>query len=553
MRPADPRDALASYNDAKTLRSPYEEDWRMCAAYCLPRHYAQWRQDGAPTQNMNSVLRRVVYDNTGIRSVPKWVSILQRLATPDGHRWHKVGASNTDLMKVYSVRKFFDDLGDLLFKYRYNANALFVQAQTEAYTSIGVYGTGPKAIMWRRDGKGFGYKAWSLRDIFILVDDEGRVTSVFRRMHMTARQFKMKFPGVQPPTSIAAELAKTNPSETNYFEIVHCVHERSDYEEKSITIRRMPYTSYYVATKDCTYVGDEEGFLNLPYVLPRVYTEPGDLYGYSPAQQALPALGGVSAMKKTLIKTGQKALDPPLLVNDDGVISGKVDQRPGAMVMGGINRQGQPMVKEMVPQSRFDVANEMLQDERGDIRDAFMVTLFEILADAPEMTATQVMERVAEKASLIAPTMGRLQSEDLGPMVEREVALLMEKGLLPQMPGELIEAKGEYEIEYSSPLAKSLRAEDAAGYMRLIETAISVASATGDSSPLDHFDLDVALPEMADIQNVPTAWMASPDKVKAKRDARQQQQEVQTAVDAAPAAASVVASAMKTQQAKGVA
>ena len=39
----------------------------------------------------------------------------------------------------------------------------------------------------------------------------------------------------------------------------------------------------------------------------------------------------------------------------------------------------------------------------------------------PQMTATEVIERTNEKGILLAPTIGRQQSEYLGPMIEREL------------------------------------------------------------------------------------------------------------------------------------
>lgn len=547
MRPANPEDAARLYEDAKALRANKEYDFRLCAAYCMPRAYGQWLSVSHPVNGrVNDAAQRFVYDSTGVRSLPKYVSILQRLVTPDNNRWHSLRASDDSLMRVWRVRDFFDQLTAKLFRMRYQSKALFVQAQTESYAQLGVYGTAPKSIMWRRDGLGFAYKAWSLRDVFFLTDDEGNITHIFRRMFVNARQFKMKFGAENAPKNIAAELSKPRPDEMKLFEIVHIVHPREDYDPKTIGIRRMKYTGYYLSVEDKTYIGEEEGFVSKPYVTARTFTEPEDVYGYSPAMQALPALGGASQMKKTNLKAGHKAVDPPLLVNDDGVISGRVDIRPGAQIMGGVNRQGVALVKELATQGRFEVSSELLQDERGDIKDAFMVTLFEILADAPQMTATQVMERVAEKASLIAPTMGRLQCEDTGATIEREIELLAEKGELGEMPPELIEAKGDYEIEYTSPLAKSLRAEDVAGFMRTFEMAINAATATQDTSPLDHFDLDTALPEIASIQNVPTRWMADPAMIAKKRDGRAQQQQVQTAVDAAPALAGVASSLIKT-------
>ena len=47
------------------------------------------------------------------------------------------------------------------------------------------------------------------------------------------------------------------------------------------------------------------------------------------------------------------------------------------------------------------------------IDDVFLVSLFKVLSEHPNMTATQVIELVNEKGMLVAPTLGRQHTEDL--------------------------------------------------------------------------------------------------------------------------------------------
>ncbi|MFN3612598.1 portal protein, partial [Tepidimonas sp.] len=292
------------------------------------------------------------------------------------------------------------------------------------------------------------------------------------------------------------------------------------------------------------YVGDEPGYRSFPYQSPRTFTESGDAYGYSPAMQAMPALGSVSAIKKTTLKSGQKAVDPPYLSHDS--VTEGLDIRPGANNPGTVDGQGRMLVRRMET-GNFQVAENMLADERKDIEDSFFVTLFQILTETPEMTATEVMERVAEKAALLAPTMGKLQTEYLGPTITREIDVLFEMGYpgLPEVPPELVEAQGEYEIVYTSPLAKGMYAEEVSGFFRLTEAATQAAQATGKPELLDFFDFETAIPEIGSRMSVPTRWMNDIKKVQALRGQREQQIQQQQIVDSAPALASVATAAMK--------
>jgi hypothetical protein len=136
--------------------------------------------------------------------------------------------------------------------------------------------------------------------------------------------------------------------------------------------------------------------------------------------------------------------------------------------------------------------------------------------------------------------MGRQQSEYLGPMIEREIDVLSRQGLLPPMPPALMEAQGEYEIEYDSPLSRAQKAEEASGLMRTIEMTLNVVNVTQNPEPLDYFNWDIIVPEVADIQAVPQRWLRARDEVDDLREARAQQAQAQQMIDAAPAMAGLM-------------
>jgi hypothetical protein len=139
----------------------------------------------------------------------------------------------------------------------------------------------------------------------------------------------------------------------------------------------------------------------------------------------LPSLKVLNEEKKTVLKQGHRVVDPVLLAHDDGVLD-NFSMRGGALNYGGVTAEGRPLVHTL-PTGNIAIGKELMDDERMVINDAFLVTLFQILTETPEMTATEVIERTREKGALLSPTMGRQQSEYIGPMIEREVDLLMQQ------------------------------------------------------------------------------------------------------------------------------
>jgi hypothetical protein len=466
-------------------------------------------------------------------------------------KYTQLTASNPDLMRINRVRDYFDKTGDIIAKLRYADTAHFIQASSEVYASMGAYGTGPCYLGKREPNAlsrktGYFYRSCPLRDTFILVNDQGEVDTVIRRLFLNTRQFYQKFPGEELPKCMKMATKSGGsqlPSDNDYYEFIHVVHPRDDFDPKMLTVEKYPIAGNYLCVKDVCYVGEEEGYRSLPYLTPRTFTEPGDPYGFSPANQALAAMGTASAIKKVTLKQGQKAVDPVLLAHDDGVLNGPVDLRPGHVNYGAVDRQGRKLIHAL-DTGNFNVSEKLIQDERADIEDSFFVYVFKLLEQNKEMTATEIVERARKETALMSPTMGRLQTEFVAKFHDRELDLADEMGVLPEIPPELQEANGEYEIIYTSPMAKNMYADEVSGFMRSTEMTLNIVNATGDPSHLDHFNFDVALPEISDHMAVPARWMNDDDKKKQLAEARKAQQEQESLMKNAGA----LAGAAKTAQ-----
>lgn len=544
----DPNNMIRKYEEAKTLRSQYNTDYRVAAAHCLPNQYQRWMTDGPAffSGNKASASRRVAYDTTGMRALPKWVAIAESMLTPRSQTYHGVEATNNDLMRILRVRQYFEALTKTLFRERYRRLAGYNKASTGGYNSLGAYGNGPIFISQRRATKlhkqsGISYRACAMSDCFWLIDDQGNISHFFRRIWLNARQAEEKFGRENVPKSVEHELKKKDPSETEFFEFVHIVWVKpdDDVDLEAFDTRRFPLAADYMGVKDREYIGEQSGYTSWPYVTPRMTTDSDEPYGFSPAQRAIAAMGSASATKKSYLKVGQRAAEQVILAHSEMQVNGVIDLNPNAVNFGAVNKEGRALVQSLPP-GDFSLAADVLTDERNDVNESFLVHLFNILTESPQMSATEIVERSSEKATLLAPMMGFLQDDLLGPQVEREVDILAHMGKLPEMPPELIEAVGEYEIVYTSPLALSLNAQETAGFLRAFQIAVETASALQDPSPLDHFDTDAAVPAIAFNQAVPSSWMASPDQIAAKREQRASQQAVQAAVQAAPAIAGVI-------------
>lgn len=477
-------------------------------------------------------------DATGMMALGRFAAICDSLLTPRNMFWHALAADNDYLAKQRGVKLWFEEATRTLFKYRYHPSANFSAQNQGIYKSLGAYGTGAvfvDALDGRLTGeRGLRYKNIPLGELFLRENHQGLCDGYIRWFKLNAQQAwdqfadTGRFPEVLKP-ALASRSQMT-------FNFLHRVCPRTDYDPERLDYRGKAWASYYLSIEGQS-VLSEGGYDTMPVAASRYDQTPGEIYGRSPAMAVLPALKTLNAQKRTFLKQAHRAADPVLLTADDGVVD--MSLRPGAINKGGVSSDGRELVK-VLPTGQIQIAKEMMEVEASLINDAFLVSLFQIMTETPTMTATEVIERTNEKGILLAPTVGRQQNEYLGPLIERELAVLGQQGLLPPMPPVMREAQGEYQVVYTSPLSRAMKAQEAAGFMRTVEAVKELVNITQDMSLLDPFDFDVAIPAIADIQAVPVSWMADDAQIAGKRKSRAAAQQRQEAIQAAPAQAAMI-------------
>lgn len=473
-------------------------------------------------------------------------AILDSLLTPRNQTWHRLVASDENLNRDREVQLWFGQVTKALFQHRYAPSANFTSNNQMVYKSLGAWGTGVLFVDQALDAPGLRYKACPLGQNYIRENHQGIVNTVLRYYPLRGHQVTSLIENGQwtGMSDGEKELAKNKPEQIFWF--IHRVQPNRDRDPRRKDAKGMEFESVTISvkTKD---VLKEGGYNSFPYAVTRYEQDnPEEKYGRSPAMMALPAMKTLNAVKKTLLKQGHRVTDPVLLTHDDGILN-NISLKPGAINPGGVSGDGRLLVRPL-PTGNIAVGEDMANGERAIVNMAFLVHLFQILTDTPRMTATEVIERTREKGILLAPTVGRQQSEYLGPVIDREIDLLAQQFLIPPMPPLLREARGEYTIQYDSPLSKAMRAQEAAGLIRTVEHVLTVVNVTGDLSPLDNFDMDIVTREIADIQAVPVHWMRALEDVQAIRQGRAEAQERQMQAQEAPGQAALVNAEAKAQK-----
>lgn len=538
----DVESILHRYSKLKTDRSNWETHWEEIAERVLPR------QAGFVGERTNGDKRtQKIFDSKPMIALDRFASVMDSMLTPRQQKWHNLRTTDDTLNRDFEVQDWFYKVNNILYNARYNPKANFASQNHERWTSVGAFGTGSLFIDFEAK-TGLRYRCLNLRDTYFLENHQGMIDTVYRHFDYTARQAAQRWgvDNLPPKLKGAFEDPKKQDHE---FEFLHVVKPRTDYDPSRADAKGKPFVSIYIALEDKVQIGNDGGYTSFPFSISRYVTAPEEIYGRSPAMMALPDIKMLNEMAKTDIRAVHKLIDPPILLHDDGILGGgamTVNMRPGGLNVGGVNRNGQAMMQPFNTGARVDISDKKMDQRRAAIDDAFMVTLFQILIETPRMTATEALIRAQEKGMLLTPTMGRQQSEALGPLIERELDLLSFHGMLPPMPQILIDAGGDYDIVYDSPMSRMQRAEELVGVQRTMELLAPFANI--DPTVLDVFNKDELARLTAEVSGVPTPVLYSPDQVAQIRAQRQQQEQQAMMLQAAQPLAGAMKDAAQANQ-----
>jgi len=516
-------------------RAVWESHWREIAERVLPRQadFDGDRPAGAKRTDK-------IFDSTAPLALERFAAAMEGMLTPRAQRWHHLRAGDTALNDRDDVRRWFARAEDALFQERYSPEANYASQQHEVYMSLGAFGSGVLFVGETARG-GVRYRAIHLAECYFDEDSQGRIDTAFRRFRLNARQAAQEWGADALPPALRRALDQ---EPDRRFEFVHAVFPRAGKDKAGGGgAEAMAFVSRYVSLEGRALV-HEGGFEEFPYAISRYVTAPREVYGRSPAMQVLADIKMLNEMARTTLRAAHKAVDPPLLVADDGVMS-RINTRPNALNFGGLGSRGQALVQPLATGANVPLGLEMENQRRRVINDAFLVTLFQILVEQPAQTATEALIRAQEKGVMLSPTLGRQQAEALGPMIAREVGILLRAGRLPRPPDALL-ADGDIEIEYASPLSRAQRAEEAVGVMRVMEAAGALAQV--DPGVFDHLDTDAAIRAVAEAHGA-GKLLRGRDEIAARRADRERA----NALDQFAAAAPSLAGALKDTAAAGAA
>jgi hypothetical protein len=527
------------WTHSRHRRYNFEVQWQESALLLLPEWantfwygYDQWPGQKKTQQQV---------DSTGMLAVERFGAIVDSLLTPFNDPWSRLRVQDPSLRRKRRVKEYFNKLNTLLWDARYAEYSNFQGQNQQNYQGLGVFGNMALYVdeldgRYTQGTQGLRYRSISPGELYIIQNHQGLIDGYFMAFRRTARQIWQRWPDTFPATLKPPLEQGSN----QLYWVLQYVCPRSDGSTLPwrVDAKGMPWASYYISVEGHVLL-EEGGYHSFPMAIGRYSQAPDEEYGRGPAQKVLPSLKTLNAEKVIFLKQGHRAADPIYLTADDNI---NFKMHPGAWNGGAMSRDGKRLV-DILPTGNIQVTEEMMQEERALIKDEFLVSLFQMAwedKDASQRSVAQVVQFIHDRGMLVAPTLGRQHSEYLGPLIHRELSILARLGRLPDLPPELQEARGQYKVEYTSPLMRALRSSKTAGFMRVVEMISQVSQATGEPEHFDHLAFKRALPDIAENEGLDEEWLATAEEFAAAQQQRQQMAEREARAKELPAEAAIM-------------
>ena len=435
--PIDVKAVLMRYDEAKSRKTKYNHLMEEAGYYAWPN-----AQDMVRHENQTEALLRTteVYDSTALMAAYKMTTGIFSYLMPVGAYWFSFKAVLQKLNDNPNIQDWISTSAALTHQEIWRSN--FMREMFITIRSMIVFGTG--VISVKKVSGELVYKSHHIGFMFFEENSKEEIDTVYRQIFYTARQAVQEFGRKNVDGDIIKALAKGDMHEK--FEFVHVVAPNVDFDKSKIGANVKRIKSIYIYIKKKTIV-KEGGFNELPYLIARFSKSPGEIMGRGPAIELLPEIKMLNRMKKTFIEASEKAVNPPLMVEDDGVVgppvtgpNGMIYVRPGAMKPEALNTG-----------TNVALNAEIIRDQQKVVKDGFFNNLFASLEGLKNMTLGEAVIRKEDDLVMVAPPIISLQKEIFSPLIERSMNLLKSSNKIPEPP-----VSFDFDIVYQGRLALAM-------------------------------------------------------------------------------------------------
>lgn len=406
-------------------------------------------------------------------------------------------------------------------------DANFERATKEGDHDFATFGQCAISVEWDQKGTHLLYRCWHLRDMVWAEDAKGRIDFIARKWKPFACDLVDMFKGKTSANTNATVKDKDPYTEIDCMHIVCSTRHIEDPE-----LKKWKYISVYIECKD-THLLECVGSRNQKYAIPRWQTVANSQYAYSPATIiALPDARLMQAMTATLLRAGEKYVDPPMIGRFEAIRS-DLALYPGGTTWADAEYDEKlgPVLREVYSPKGGGLpwGKEMNESQLMLLREAFFLNKLTMPFPEREITAYEAGKRVSEYIRQALPLFRPMEIEYNGALCELTFDTLMYAdgpfggafGIIAEIPESL--RRQEIKFKFRTPLREAADQRKVFQLRQAKEMLVTMADV--DKTVLNIVDANEAVRDALAGNRTPERWLRSEDDAEAlaqqQRDAEE--------------------------------
>lgn len=462
-----PENLLARYGEAKINADQFYSLYQMAYELCAPNKN-NYDSTVAGDKSPN------VYDSTGSLACNSFVNTFMNTVTPVHSRWVELKAGTklaSMIAQDIGMREpSEDDLEEIEFK----ANEALMNVTTDLFSflnSSNLYselasfyydaaiGTGAMLVTQGDSKRNLGspIQFRTISPYFLAIEEGayGEISGVFRKIKSKYRDAIIEWPDMNEID---------NQEDNECLEFIECTVFNND-----------TYMWEYHVIHSGKIVASREYKTN-PWIIFRYSVISGETWGRGPVLNALPDLLLLNAAEDLSLRAAQtSAYGVYTYIADDVINPNTATIIPGGMIP--VKRNAGPSGPSIQPLPGIGNVNHQLiikGDLQNKIKKFFLDDSLPSSSD-PNMTATEVLERVRKIQRDFGAVFGRISYELLQPLIQRSLNVLLEGGYI-DLPPQMDQITADtLKLQIVSPVAKMQSLQDVEALMQTIQMIGSIS------------------------------------------------------------------------------
>lgn len=378
-------------------------------------------------------------------------------------------------------------------------------------------------------------------------DKEGFVDTVYIKRRVSVKQLVEEY-GLDRVSEESAD-AYNNGDLDRMVTVVNAVEPRTQ-GKGAFGAAGFPIASIHIEM-EANKVLKNSGFYDMPIFMARFWKMAGEIYGRSPAFEAMPDIIELNIKREYTTVAEEKILNPPIAFFQDGSLGGGT-LRTGAGAVNVFQVSGRMMqsdpFKQLITIGDIKPTYQRITELIEIIKRHFMLDRLLDLNNNSRMTLGEAQIRNQLRGESLSSVYSRQITEFFNRLIEHVFSVMWNRGLLgypandprakeaedrgaepfiiPQSILDLQDADADaYEIEFVSPAAHIIRQAELQGIQQTITFAVETSGVSPDI--LDNLDMDEAMRVVQELTGAPPSIMRSLEEVDEIRNQRAQSQAAQ--------------------------